>query len=500
MSSAQPSSSPGNPRQKGPGNKIVSYAVGVAAALVVLSASWALYPFMTGTTQFILLVGAVILASAWGGLLPALLAMAVGLLTRVVIGPFATDAVDIFAFAGIGVVIAILGEQWGRYRHEFNTRIREQASEAHLQSILATIPDAMIVIDEKGRIESFSTAAERLFGHSAQDVIGKNISMMMPSPYRDEHDAYIQRYLTTGERRIIGSNRIVAGERKDGTTFPMELTVGEARTGGRRFFTGFVRDLTDRRRTEAQLEELQAELVHMSRLTAMGEMASTLAHELNQPLSAITNYLKGSQRLLEHQQSNQFATIRDALDKAAAQAVRAGQIIRRLRDFVSRGESERREESLAQMVEEASALALVGAKEHGVQLRLEFDRRYDQVLADKVQIQQVLLNLMRNAVEAMADSVGARRELIVATRKGVDNTVEISVSDSGPGVAGDMAQQLFQPFMTTKPQGMGVGLSISKTIIEAHGGRIWFQPTPGGGATFVIGLPMVPSEEAAHVR
>jgi two-component system sensor kinase FixL len=380
-------------------------------------------------------------------------------------------------------------------------RTRElQAREAHLQSILATVPDAMIVIDEKGMIESFSTAAERLFGHSALEVIGKNINMMMPSPYREEHDAYIHRYLTTGERRIIGRNRIVSGERKDGTTFPMELTVGEVRSGGRRAFTGFVRDLTERRRTEAQLEELQAELVHMSRLTAMGEMASTLAHELNQPLSAIANYLKGSQRLLEREPVDQIPSIRDALDKAAAQAVRAGQIIRRLRDFVSRGESERREESLSQMVEEASALALVGAKEQGVQLRLQFDRRHDDVLADKVQIQQVLLNLLRNAVEAMSESDGNRRELTVLTRKGAGDMVEIRVSDTGPGIADDVAAQLFQPFVTTKPHGMGVGLSISKTIIEAHGGRIWCEPTAGGGATFVIALPAIPAEETAHVR
>jgi two-component system sensor kinase FixL len=495
-----PQSSAGHPVNAGSGRLILGCVIGVACALVALAASWALSPLTTGTTQFILLTGAVTIASACGGL-PALLAVAAGLIGALAIGLSGFGNVDAVAFASIGIVIAVFGERWHRDRHEFNTRARElKSSEAHLQSILATVPDAMIVIDDKGRIESFSAAAERLFGHTARDVIGRNISMMMPSPHREAHDSYIERYLTTGERRIIGSNRIVAGERKDGTTFPMELTVGEARSSERRFFTGFVRDLTERRRTEAQLEVLQAELVHMSRLTAMGEMASTLAHELNQPLAAIANYLKGSQRLLERLQGDQVPTIRDALDKAAAQAIRAGQIIRRLREFVSRGESERREESLSRMIEEASALALVGAKEQGVQLRLQFDQRYDEVLADKVQIQQVLLNLMRNAVEAMTESNGPRRELNVATREGAGGMVEISVSDSGPGVASDFADRLFQPFATTKDQGMGVGLSISKTIVEAHGGRIWFQPTPGGGATFVIALPVAPSEEAENVR
>ena len=180
------------------------------------------------------------------------------------------------------------------------------AREAHLQSILDTVPDAMVVIDERGLMQSFSTAAERLFGYSAAEVIGQNVKMLMPSPYREDHDGYLARYLQTGERRIIGIGRVVVGERKDGSTFPMELAVGEMKSGNQRFFTGFIRDLTERQQTEARLQELQSELVHISRLTAMGEMASTLAHELNQPLSAIANYMKGSRRLLEAQRRREL--------------------------------------------------------------------------------------------------------------------------------------------------------------------------------------------------
>src|SRR5208337_3228171 len=207
--------------------------------------------------------------------------------------------------------------------------------------------------------------------------------------------------------------RVVVGERRDGSTFPMELAVGEMRSSNQRFFTGFIRDLTERQRTEARLQELQSELVHMSRLTAMGEMASALAHELNQPLSAIANYMKGSRRLLEASPGNQSALLRDAMDKAAEQALRAGQIIRRLRDFVARGESERRVENVRKLIEEASALALVGAKDTGVRVRFDFAPAADLVLADKVQIQQVLLNLMRNAIEAMDNA--AVRDLVIAT-------------------------------------------------------------------------------------
>jgi len=237
------------------------------------------------------------------------------------------------------------------------------------------------------------------------------------------------------------------------------------------------------------LQELQSELVHISRLTAMGEMASTLAHELNQPLSAISNYLKGSKRMLDSATDEKSATLRDALDKAADQAMRAGQIIRRLRDFVQRGESERRVESITKLVEEASALALVGVKDRGIRVQFKFDPAVDLVLADRVQIQQVLLNLIRNAMDAMETS--AARDLVVSVVPVGDTHVRVSVADTGIGIAPEVAEQLFQPFITTKRHGMGVGLSISRTIVEAHGGRIWVEANPGGGTIFNFTLVVV---------
>jgi two-component system sensor kinase FixL len=349
----------------------------------------------------------------------------------------------------------------------------------------------MIVIDRQGIIQSFSLAAERLFKYSSDEVIGKNIKMLMPLPYRDGHDGYLQHYQKTGERRIIGIGRIVVGERKGGSTFPMELTVGEMRSYNKTFYTGFIRDLTERQSTEARLHELQSELVHISRLTAMGEMASTLAHELNQPLSAIANYLKGGMRLLQDRPDEESRQTRDALDKATEQAMRAGQIIRRLRDFVSRGESERRAENMSKLVEEASALALVGVRD--IHIRFDLDPAAE-VLADKVQIQQVLINLMRNAVEAMASS--ERRELTVRSALFDDDIVEIRVTDTGPGIAPEIADHLFQPFFTTKVHGMGVGLSICRTIVEAHEGRISVEPNPDGGTVFSFTLRAMTKQEA----
>lgn len=318
--------------------------------------------------------------------------------------------------------------------------------------------------------------------------------MMMPSPYRENHDGYLARYLKTGERRIIGIGRVVVGERKDGSTFPMELAVGEMKSGDQRYFTGFIRDLTERQMTEARLQELQSELVHISRLTAMGEMASALAHELNQPLAAITNYMKGSRRLLEQTTDTRAGVVREAMDSAAEQAIRAGQIIRRLRDFVARGESERRVESMSKLVQEASALALVGIKDKGIHVRFQLSQTTDLALADKVQIQQVLLNLIRNAIESMQDA--SRRELVISSEPTEDDMLLISVSDTGTGIAPEIASQLFQPFVTTKRQGMGVGLSISRTIIEAHGGRIWVEANPDGGTVFRFTVGAVTREEA----
>src|SRR5262249_1269722 len=262
---------------------------------------------------------------------------------------------------------------------------------------------------------------------------------------------------------------------------------------GKGFFSGFIRDLTERQKTEARLQELQSELVHISRLTALGEMASALAHELNQPLSAIANYMKGSRRLLEKRSDDQSALVREAMDKAAEQSLRAGQIIRRLRDFVSRGESEPRVESLQKLIEEASALALVGAKERGVRVQIRLESAPDLVLADKVQIQQVVLNLVRNAIEAMDGA--DRRELDIAAMPHPTGMVAVSVADTGAGIAPDIAAQLFQPFVTSKPHGMGVGLSISRTIVEAHGGQIWTEPNPGGGTVFRFTLRTVTAEE-----
>lgn len=365
--------------------------------------------------------------------------------------------------------------------------------EQHLQSILATVPDAMIIIDETGAITSFSAAAQRLFGYTEAELVGSNVSCLMPQPDRDRHDEYIAHYLRTGERRIIGSGRVVVGQRRDGSTFPMQLSVGEAGEDGQRLFTGFIRDLTAKEQDELKLKELQAELVHVSRLSAMGMMASTLAHELNQPLAAVALYLETIRDMLNDRDDEPFVSLRSVVDDAAQEALRAGHIVRRLRDFVARGEVDKSLHDLPQVIAEASQLALVGARERGVRSFFAVDPSASPVLVDRVQIQQVLVNLMRNAIEAMAAS--SIRDLKVATRLRPDGLIEVTVEDTGPGIADEIREQLFTAFASTKADGMGVGLSICRTIIEAHGGRIWMERPDHGGTRFHFTLIHARPEE-----
>nr|WP_166178984.1 PAS domain S-box protein [Altererythrobacter segetis] len=372
--------------------------------------------------------------------------------------------------------------------------LREMGSAAHLRSILETVPDAMVIIDAQGHILSFSKAAERLFGFAEAELVGENVSTLMPSPDRERHDSYLERYLKTGEKRIIGIGRLVTGRRRDGTTFPMELSVGEATIGDERVFTGFIRDLTERQDYEKRLHTVQAELAHVSRVTAMGTLATSIAHELNQPLTAIANYVETASTMLADDRSDlTISMIREALDECAKEAVRAGQIVRRLRDYISRGETERQVFSLARLVNEASALAFVGSGSQTVDLTVSIGED-DLVLVDRVQIQQVLLNLIRNAVEAMQDLPHGR--LTIRTIHREPGFTEVIVSDSGPGLAPEIAANLFAPFQSTKAAGMGVGLSISRTIIEAHEGRIWADSSPYGGTSFHFTLPDASGEGA----
>jgi two-component system sensor kinase FixL len=368
----------------------------------------------------------------------------------------------------------------------------EQA-DSILKSVLATIPDAMVVIDEAGLISSFSATAEKMFGYKHEEIIGRNVKVLMPDPYRVEHDGYLKRYIETDEKRIIGIGRTVVGCKKDGTTFPIQLEVGEAKIGDVRYFTGFIVDLTEKKQTEAELQSLQADLAHASRLSAVGTLASSLAHEINQPLTAIANYLSAARDMMDGDLSENRQFLEEALQESVTESLRAGTIVRRLREFVSRGEINRRILSIAQVVEDATVLGLIGAQEKGVQFSIDIAPDTNHVFVDRVQIQQVMVNLMRNAIEAMADS--ARKKLHIGVTSIDDHKVEIAVSDSGAGIDAELGDRIFDPFASTKGDGMGLGLSICRTILEAHGGAICAEPNPDGGTIFRITLEKAEQEQ-----
>jgi len=395
--------------------------------------------------------------------------------------------------AGMATTVLVLIAFGFVYRSVVSAEESARGSAERFRAVIDSAHDAIIAIDARGNIETFNRAAQRIFGYTPGEIIGKNVSTLMPQPYRREHDGYLNNYLTTGIPKIIGTGREVQAQRKDGSVFPIDLSVGEMNVGGQRGFIGIIRDITARRVAERQVRELTAEMLHISRLSAMGQLSSSIAHELNQPLTAVVNYTEAARQMLSNAKDRPVPPrVIEFIEKAGGQAERAGQIIRRLRSFVEKGTAERVHEDLSKLVEEASMLATIGAKVDGITVSHELARDLPPVLIDKVQIQQVVVNLVRNAIEALSNA--DRRVLTVRTALR-DDELEVAVSDTGPGIAPEIADQLFKPFVTTKTSGMGIGLSISHSIVEAHGGRLWAEPNPGGGAIFRFVVPCTVAEE-----
>ena len=499
---------------------------------------------------------------------------------------------------------------------------RPNEAELEFRSLLDAAVDAIIVIDHRGRIEQFSLSAERIFGYTAAEVSGRNVDVLMPAPYRAEHDAYMERYQHTGEARIIGIGREVQARRKDGSVFPCELAVGKVQDVVPPRFIGFIRDITlrkladerlrrseselrlaqelaslgnyvvhldrsepnyhspqlrrilgidaveeglplttllerwvhpgdrekfdeafseldspgnafdceyrivledgttrhlhhiaqvtrdaqgallkhsgtihdvtDRRATEDEARQLQERLTHFSRLSTMGEMAAGLAHEINQPLAAIATYAQAGQRFVRSPNRDD-ADVLEALEQINAQALRAGEVIRRLRNFVKNREVKREPVDCNRLLDELRTLAETDARLHNVRLRIDAEPSLPTVYADPIQLQQVVLNLVRNAIDAMSETPETQREVLLSTRQLPEGEIEVMVADHGSGLAPEAAEHLFNPFFTTKSGGTGLGLAISRSIVRAHGGRLWHTPNEGTGARFHFTLPAAPA-------
>jgi len=357
-----------------------------------------------------------------------------------------------------------------------------------MQALLDATVDAVITIDHRGTVELFNRAAERLFGYQAAEVAGRNVSMLMTEDDRRDHDGYMQRYQQTGRARIIGIGREVSARRKDGSVFPAFLSVGRVAGADPPRYIGLLHDLTLRKRAERDAHEARERMMHVSRLATMGEMAAGISHELNQPLTAIAATAQACTRIMNSAQPD-LEEVRLALERMAGQALRAGEIIRRLRNLVRRHESELEAADINAVVSELGTLTLADARANDVRVRVDLTPGLPQVMIDRIQIQQVLLNLLRNSVDALQSMPAGTKQLTVHTRAPRPGQVEISVSDTGPGVAAEMLDHLFTPFATTKSDGTGLGLAISRTIVEAHHGQLTYHSLEPTGACFTINLP-----------
>jgi len=360
-------------------------------------------------------------------------------------------------------------------------------AEGLFQTLLDTAVDGVLVIDEKGLVLVCNSGCERLFGYARSEVLGRNVNLLMPEPYHSDHDGYLARYRKTGEKHIIGIGREVSGRRKDGSTFPISLSVGEGHLGRERIFVGIVSDVTDRARREGEIQVLQKELLHATRLTSAGQLSAALAHELNQPLTAILNYASALAEMIDWNKAPNGKLTKEIIEKIGVQTERAAEIIRRIRGFVEKREPKRGLEDLNKIVEDSIGLGLAGMTD--IKLSLKLARDLPAIMIDKVQIQQVMINLLRNAAESMQFS--ETRKLTVTTARDGKDHVCMIIADTGAGIPESIRKRLFEPFVTTKDNGLGIGLSVCRTIIEAHQGRLWAESREGEGTVFRFRLPLI---------
>jgi two-component system sensor kinase FixL len=365
---------------------------------------------------------------------------------------------------------------------------------SELQALLDAAVDAIVLIDSRGSITTFNAAAERLFGYRADEVVGKPVDILMPEPYHSEHQGYIDRYLATGEPHIIGTGREVLGRRADGETFPIALAVGEASDANGRRFVGIIRDLTGQRSAELRARSMEARLAHVGRFNLMGEMAAGIAHEINQPLSAIATYAQAARRILERDQPG-MTVLMDVCRKIDEQAQRAGRVIENLRKFIRKQDVRTEAVDVNAVIRDIMNLIDADARADGIRVATSYAEGLSAVRCNPTQLQQVVLNLTRNAVDAMQTVANKDSGIAIMTQRISDDGVRISVTDHGPGVPPQLGDSVFDPFVTTKREGLGVGLAISRSIIQSCGGRLVYRDNPAGGAVFVIELPRAKEQD-----
>ncbi|MEJ8568306.1 two-component system sensor histidine kinase NtrB [Elongatibacter sediminis] len=357
-----------------------------------------------------------------------------------------------------------------------------------LDTLMDAAVDAIIIIDHRGRIERFNLSAQRLFGYTEQEILGRNVRDLMPEPNRGRHDSYLENYLRTGQPAIIGKGRREQGMRKNGEIFPMWLSVGESRRGGKVNFVGIIHDLTHRVEAENKMRRLEQQLFHADRLVTLGELTAGIAHEINQPLTAIAAYADAG-RQIAGKPGAVGDDLMDVCARIGEQSRRAAAVVTRLRKLVRGGGVSKSRHDINDIVR--NMLPLFEHEVNSSDIRIEFEAvdGLPEIYVDEIQIQQVLVNLVKNSMDAIRDDGRSEGRIrIVVVRR--EENLAISVSDDGPGVPVEQETHLFEPFFTSKPKGVGLGLSICKSIAAVHGGRLVHERPESGGARFILSLPL----------
>jgi PAS domain S-box-containing protein len=369
-----------------------------------------------------------------------------------------------------------------------------RSSEEKHRVIVEAANDAVVSMDEKGVILLANPATRRVFGYDPVEIVGKPMTMLMPEMMRKLHENGFKRYLTTGKRHLNWQGVEVTAQRKDGQEFPVEVSFGELMSDGHKVFTGLIRDISERklaedqlRASERNLQMTQAELARVSRLTTMGELAASIAHEVNQPLTGVINNASACLRLLANR-SLEPEVLRRALEGIVADGTRASAVLARIRAFIKKEPAEKNPSDINEVIQEVLVLAGRELYENQVLVDQQLTTDLPFVLADRVQLQQVLLNLIMNGIEALIAVTDRPRLLGVQSRIDESGDVFVAVSDSGTGFGLEL-DRVFNPFFTTKAEGMGMGLSISRSLVESHGGRLWATPNSPHGAVFSFTLP-----------
>lgn len=355
-------------------------------------------------------------------------------------------------------------------------------------ALIAVAADGIIVIDERSIVRVYNAACERIFGYRNDEVVGRSVAMLMPRPYRARHDADVSQYVRSGIKHIIGIGREVVGSRKDGSTFPMYISVSEGRLNSAPIFVGIVHDMSERKARERRVGELQRDLQRSTRTNTMGQLSSAIAHELNQPLAAALNYLNAAQRVLAEMRDEIPDRAFQSVQEAANQIGRAGEIMRRFRKFTEKDRHNISRVDVNQAVLDAISLCFIEQSRTAIQVHTSLASELPKVLAHSAQIEQVLINLLLNAIDAMQGVAEPR--LRVETSCNADGIIRVAVVDNGTGLSDEVKRSLYQPFVTTKPDGMGMGLSICRTIVEALGGRLWAEAAAPSGTIFQFTLPV----------